>query len=202
MTPRSSGLNLAMKLIDISSHRQKDALCQCICLSTIQISSKIHVLFYVSKRTFCLNTAIHTEHRSLLTCDPFQIFCTFLTHRLRDHQHFITFFHRCFAVVSLDTFRFIRTAGTVWTSVISFYTDRSAGCFTSAFICNSQFPSIPTDIAVSVCVILHVFSSADVFFVFSGFRNLIVLRLYIGGLSVSLNEKIVFFTFVSGSVLE
>ena len=108
------------------------------------------------------------------------------------------FFHRCFAVVSFDTFRFIRTAGTVWASVISFYTDISADCFTSTFICNSQFPPIPADVAVPVCMILHVFSSADVFFVFSGLRNLIVLRLYIGGLSVSLNEKIVFFTFVPG----
>ena len=47
-------------------------------------------------------------------------------------------------------------------------------------------------------MVLHVFPSTDVFFVFSGLRNLIVLRLYIGGLSVFLNEKIVFFTFVPG----
>lgn len=49
LTPRSSGLNLAMKLIDISSHRQKDALCQCIFFSSVQISSKIHVFLYISK---------------------------------------------------------------------------------------------------------------------------------------------------------
>ena len=49
MDLEQSGLNLAMKLIDISSHRQKDALCQCICFSSVQISSKIHVFLYISK---------------------------------------------------------------------------------------------------------------------------------------------------------
>ena len=66
-----------MKLIDISSHCKKDALCQCIRFSSVQVSPKIHVFFYIGKRTFCLNTAVHTEHRSILTCDPFQIFCLF-----------------------------------------------------------------------------------------------------------------------------
>ena len=37
------------------------------------------------QKTFRLNTAIHPEHCSILTCNPFQIFCTFLAHRLRDH---------------------------------------------------------------------------------------------------------------------
>ena len=65
----SSGLNLAMELIDISSHRQKDALVVRICLPRYDIFEN-SCPFYVSKRTFCLNTAIHMEHRSLLTCDP------------------------------------------------------------------------------------------------------------------------------------
>ena len=63
---------------------------------------------------------------------------------------------------------------------------------------DSQFPPIAADVTVPVCMVLHVFPSTDVFFVFLGLRNLIVLRLYIGGLSVFLNEKIVLFTFVPG----
>ena len=66
MASRPFSLNLAMKLIYISSHCQKDALCQCICLSSVQISPKIHVFFYISKRPFCLNTAIHPDY--LLIC--------------------------------------------------------------------------------------------------------------------------------------
>ena len=62
---------------------------------------------------------------------------------------------------------FIRATGTVWTSVIRFYADISTDCFTSAFICGNQFPSVPANVAVTVCMVLHVFSSADVFFVFS-----------------------------------
>lgn len=105
-------------------------------------------------------------------------------------------FNRRFSVVSLDTFRFIRTVGTVWTSVINFYTDVSTGRFTFAFIRDSQFLSVSTNVAITVCMILHVFSSTDVFFVFWGLRDLIILWLYVGNLSIALNKKIVFFTFV------
>ena len=74
---------------------------------------------------------------------PVQIFFPFLDHYLRHHQHFFTFFHRCFAVIPFDTFCFIRTTSAVWTSVISFYTDISSRRFTSSFICNCSSTFVP-----------------------------------------------------------
>ena len=70
----SVSLDLAVKLIHVEGHRNKDALCQYILCSTVWELSEFHVLFYLCKGSFHLNTSVHSELNATITCDPFQTF--------------------------------------------------------------------------------------------------------------------------------
>ena len=73
-------LDLMMQLVDISADCKKDALCQYVFLSTVQIPTKIHVLFDVCKGTFRLNAPVHPQLCAIFTDDSFQILLPFLLH--------------------------------------------------------------------------------------------------------------------------
>lgn len=53
--------------------RQGQQCCFCLYIfsSSAQKSPESTVLFYVTKRFFCLNAPVHTQFASFLACDPF-----------------------------------------------------------------------------------------------------------------------------------
>ena len=67
-------------------------------------------------------------------------------------------FSACFWLIVFETI----------STLLHFSTDISDSCFASAFICDSQFSPVAADVAVPVCMVLHVFPSTDVFFCIFG----------------------------------
>lgn len=98
----------------------------------------------------------------------------------------------------MDTFVFIRTSLTTLTFVDSHRTDISVPVFTMPVIQPFELPSVCTYIFVRFRIILHVLPPADILSIFPGLRDLIILRLQIGFLTILFQENISFFAFISG----
>ena len=77
-----AGLDLRVKLVDVSGHGNDDAFCQNVLLSAAQISSESHPVLRLAERSLCLDAAVHPEHRPFFPCDPLQAFLPLLQESL------------------------------------------------------------------------------------------------------------------------
>lgn len=169
MSSRFPFLDFVMKFIYIFGHCQQNTFSKNIRCATTQISAKLHVLFQLTKRSFCLDASVYSKKNSFLRKNPFQIFFSIFQKCFCYGKHFVSLFYWCFTVIPLDTLFLVRAIFTFFTLINGFFTDLSGFRFRATEMCKGQLFPIFTNIRVTFFIILHIFYTTDVFFIFSLF---------------------------------
>ena len=117
---------------------QANAFSKNIWCATTQISTKLHILFQLTKRAFRLDASVYSKKNSFVRENSFQIFFSIFQKCFCYRKHFVSFFHWSFTVVSFDTIFLIRTAFAFLTLINIFLTDISSFWLKTTDMCKWQ----------------------------------------------------------------
>ncbi len=128
-------LYLVVKFVHIFCHCKKNTFGKNIRCAMAQIPAKLHILFQLSKRAFCLDASVFSKENSFVRENPFQIFFSIFQKCFCYRKYFVSFFHWGFTIVPFDTLFLVRAAVTFLTLINIFLTDVSGFRFRTADMC-------------------------------------------------------------------
>ena len=162
MRPCPPRLALMMQFINVVSNRDQDTLCQDIRITAVHVLPEVHILLHGRKRAFHLCAPVHPELDPPVGEYALKIFFPFLFFDLRYIQDFVSFLHRCFAVVVFYAFFFERASFAVIAPVDRHSTHVSARTLFGLCSGDRQFFPDFTGVHVPVGIVVHVFVAANV----------------------------------------